>query len=92
MSQFGCLCISEGREGVNETGIFAYLDWENWNGHTGTMGITALGLGSGLAILDLVTGIWTTVQLGTGIWVKFRLRTGIWYPPSPFTTLDSGIS
>ena len=42
--------------------------------------MTALGLGLGLGILDLVSGIWSTVKLGTGIWVKFRLGTGIWYP------------
>ena len=50
---------------------------------TGKMGVTALGLGLGLGILDLVTGIWTKVKLGTGIWTKFRMGTGIWYPPPP---------
>ena len=43
MSQFGCLCIREGREGVNETGIFAYLDWENGNDCTGKIGMATLG-------------------------------------------------
>ena len=77
---------------MNALGKWEWLHWETRNGCTGKLEMTTLGLGLGLGILDLVTGIWTTVKLGTGIWVKFRQGTGILYPPSPFTTLDSGIS
>ena len=37
------------------------------------MGFTALGLGLGLDILDLVTGICTKVKLGTGIWYSHEI-------------------
>lgn len=44
--------------------------------------MTALGLGLGFGILDLLGGIWTTVKLGFGLNLGWELGFGTPLPPS----------